>query len=77
MLVLSRKSGQGIQMTIAGMSIELTAIQIAGNRVKIGLAAPDSVSILRSELVFASLAVLENGIDCDSIACSQPAKKLH
>lgn len=76
MLVLSRKSSQGIQMIIAGMNIELSVIQIAGNRVKIGVAAPDSVSILRSELVFASLANLENGNVCELIASSKPSKKL-
>lgn len=75
MLVLSRKSGQGIQMIIAGMNIELSVIQIAGNRVKIGLAAPDCVGILRSELVLASLPDSETGIDGELKAISEPLRK--
>ena len=50
MLVLSRKSGQGIHLSVAGLDVELSVIRISGNRVQIGFAAPSSVNILRSEL---------------------------
>ena len=50
MLVLSRKSGQGIKLCLAGVDVELSVIRVAGNRVQIGLTAPNSVKILRSEL---------------------------
>jgi len=50
MLVLSRKSGQGIHLSVAGLDVELSVIRISGNRVQIGFAAPSSVNIFRSEL---------------------------
>ncbi len=47
MLVLSRKSGQRIQI---GDDITVEIRRIAGNRVTIALEAPKSVRILRGEL---------------------------
>jgi carbon storage regulator CsrA len=46
-LVLGRKSGQTLQI---GENIRLTILDVQGNRVKIGLQAPDSVTILRGEV---------------------------
>ncbi len=48
MLVLSRKIKEKV---FIGESIVLTVIGIDGNRVRIGIEAPDGVEILREELV--------------------------
>ena len=47
MLVLSRKVGEAIH--IDGQ-IKVTVVRISGNRVKIGVEAPDHVQIIRTEL---------------------------
>lgn len=47
MLVLRRKISQKI---IIGENIELTVVAITGGRVRLGLTAPKSVTIRRSEL---------------------------
>lgn len=48
MLVLSRKKGQSI---LIGEGIELTILEVEGDTIKIGIAAPRDVQILRSELL--------------------------
>jgi len=47
MLVLSRKEGERIMV---GDNIAVVISRIAGNRVTIGIEAPENVSILRGEL---------------------------
>lgn len=47
MLVLSRKVGQEI---IVGDNIRITVNKVSGNRVTLGVEAPDHVRILRGEL---------------------------
>jgi len=47
MLVLSRKVGQEI---VVGDNIRLVVNRIMGNRVTLGISAPNDVSILRGEL---------------------------
>ena len=49
MLVLTRKRGELIQ--IDG-NIQVTVISVQGNRVRLGIEAPDNVSVRRGELVF-------------------------
>lgn len=51
MLVLSRKRGESIHI---GSEITLTLIEIKGNRVRLGIEAPNNVPLIRSELVGAS-----------------------
>jgi carbon storage regulator len=48
MLVLSRKLGEKIHI---GNDITLTVVSIMGNRVQLGIEAPDDVSVLRDELL--------------------------
>lgn len=47
MLILSRKLGEKIKI---GDSIEVTVSRISGNRVTLGISAPDHVHIVRSEI---------------------------
>ena len=47
MLVLTRKTNEKI---VIDGQIEVSVIQVRGNRVKIGIKAPQSVSIERSEV---------------------------
>jgi carbon storage regulator CsrA len=47
MLVLSRKPGEKICI---GSDITITVVDARGNRVRIGIEAPDQVSVCRSEL---------------------------
>jgi carbon storage regulator len=47
MLVLSRKVGQRI---VLGPDIEVTVVQIRGQRVRVGVTAPREVSVNRLEL---------------------------
>ncbi len=48
MLVLSRKVGERIQI---GDGIEVTIVAIAGNRIQLGIVAPQDMRVLRSELL--------------------------
>ena len=47
MLVLTRKPGEKV---IIGGCIVVTVVEVTGNRVRIGIDAPDHVPILREEL---------------------------
>lgn len=47
MLVLSRKSGERI---VIGPNIELTVLDIRGDRVRLGFVAPRETSICRAEV---------------------------
>lgn len=49
MLVLTRKRGEAIE--IDGR-IEVRVLSVQGNRVRLGVVAPESVSVRRGELVF-------------------------
>lgn len=48
MLVLSRKVGEHIRI---GENITLTVVELQGGRVRLGIAAPAEVPVLRSELL--------------------------
>jgi carbon storage regulator len=47
MLVLSRRPGESIAI---GDNIRLTIVEVSGDRVKVGIQAPQDVIILRQEL---------------------------
>lgn len=51
MLVLTRKAGEEI---LIGDNIRLTLVRIQGNRVRVGIEAPDSVRVVRGELAASS-----------------------
>lgn len=47
MLVLSRKQSQRIRV---GNSIVVTVVRVSGDKVRLGIEAPDGVRVLREEL---------------------------
>ncbi|MCG8450372.1 MAG: carbon storage regulator CsrA [Pirellulales bacterium] len=47
MLVLSRRTQEAV---VVGDDIEITVVQVRGNVVRLGISAPDDVTVLRSEL---------------------------
>ena len=47
MLILSRKKGQSL---VIGGNIELTVVEVSGDKVRLGINAPSDVSVLRAEL---------------------------
>ena len=49
MLVLSRKVNEEV---VIGNNIKVTIVRVAGNRVRIGISAPDDVVIRRAEIAF-------------------------
>ncbi len=51
MLVLSRNEGQSIVIQTTDGEIEVFINAVSGNQVKVGLQAPDSVDIWRTELL--------------------------
>ena len=48
MLVLTRKVGESI--VISELSIVFTVLEMQGNKVRLGISAPDNVSIYREEV---------------------------
>jgi carbon storage regulator len=47
MLVLTRKPGEKIHI---GSGITITVLEIRGNKIRIGIEAPEEVKVLRAEL---------------------------
>ena len=62
MLVLTRKPGEKIRI---GDEIVLTVIEIKGNRIKLGIDAPNDISIVRGELCDWSAPANEGGTQAD------------
>lgn len=62
MLVLSRRRDEKILVQVPGVvePIEVTVVQIDASRVRLGFNAPESVTILRSELTRKDLTHLED-----------------
>ncbi len=60
MLVLSRKLNQAIEI---GQGIEVVVVKVQGDRVRLGIQAPQDVAIRRSEL--ASLHAGRTGLEAE------------
>lgn len=60
MLVLSRKVGEQL---VIGEEIFVTVLQVDGDRVRLGIAAPESTPIVRSELLPADIAATDRSPD--------------
>jgi carbon storage regulator len=61
MLVLSRKLGQGFRV---GNGVRITVVKIDNNAVRIGIEAPQDVSIQRQEIVFELPEPLSKAGEC-------------
>ncbi|GAB5402831.1 MAG: carbon storage regulator CsrA [Aureliella sp.] len=48
MLVLSRKKDQSVFL---GGNVEIVVVEIRGDKVRLGIKAPDSITVYRSELL--------------------------
>ena len=48
MFVLTRKAGEQIRI---GNDIVVTVLEVLGNKVRVGIDAPDNISIVRGELI--------------------------
>lgn len=60
MLVMKRRAGESFTI---GDEIEIEVLEVSGSRVKLGIIAPDSLSIIRKEAVVAR---------AENITASQP-----
>jgi carbon storage regulator len=54
MLVLSRKVNEEI---VIGNDICITVVRVEGNRIRLGISAPDDLNIRRGEIAFESPAI--------------------
>ncbi len=50
MLVLSRKKDEQIILTVDGQEIFVKVLKIDGNKVRLGITAPDDVTVHREEV---------------------------
>jgi len=66
MLVLTRKRGEAIE--IDGR-IEVRVLSVQGNRVRLGIVAPGSVAVRRSEVIF-DLEVAEHRDSKPELVCA-------
>ncbi|HAC90047.1 MAG TPA: carbon storage regulator [Planctomycetaceae bacterium] len=69
MLVLSRKLDDTI---IIGDQIEIKVVSIRGGVVRLGISAPESVKVMRSEILDRKAPALRetNGLCSETVACS-------
>ncbi len=51
MLVLTRKRDEQVVLYLANQTIRIQVVSVEGNRVRIGIEAPQDVKITREELV--------------------------
>jgi carbon storage regulator len=59
-LVLSRKEGERIRL---GEAIVITVVRVAGDKVRVGIDAPDGVRILRDELAPHVVPLAARGVE--------------
>lgn len=68
MLILSRRPGESV---VVGDLVEIQVIELSGSRVKLGIAAPRALPILRKEV---KLAQAENQAAARGSAALSPAR---
>ena len=68
MLALTRKKGEAL---VINNNIEITVLEIRGDQIKIGIAAPKDVPIYRKEVYLQIQKENEAAIRADSIAALQ------
>jgi carbon storage regulator len=62
MLVLARRSGDSI---VIGENIEITVVEVQGDKVKIGITAPKEIPVMRKELLEAASCANEQAASPD------------
>ena len=70
MLVLTRRSNQSIMI---GDDVEITILAVSGEKVRVGIAAPDEVPVYRKE-VFLRIAA-EDGADSVDANGGDPVRR--
>jgi len=68
MLVLSRKTGEGITID---QEVEINILSIDGDRVRVGIQAPREIRIYRKELLDATVGVNRAAINTPVIKLSE------
>ena len=51
MLVLTRKSGETLLFQVGDVTVKLMITRVRGDNVRMGIAAPPEVKVIRSELI--------------------------
>jgi carbon storage regulator len=69
MLVLTRKLGEAIQI---GDDVSVEVLEVRGNRVRLGITAPNAVSVNRSEL----LVTLSSDFNTSPVTTCSPGVRL-
>lgn len=50
MLILSRKKNESIILTLGGVRVEITIVELRGDKARVGVTAPDDVTVHRAEI---------------------------
>lgn len=50
MLVLSRKKGEAVVISLGDLRVSMTIVEVRGDKVRVGFSAPDDVQVHRSEI---------------------------
>ena len=74
MLVLTRKKGESIKI---GEEIELVVVEIKGDKVKLGISAPEDQKIARAELYLTVENNKEAADKVELLKVFQVSRKLH
>lgn len=73
MLVISRQPGDSL---LIGDNIKITVLEVSGDRIKIGIDAPRSVTVLRSEVLDTMRSNLEADQSGGSLSFKLTKQKL-
>jgi carbon storage regulator len=64
MLVLTRKKDESL---LIGDDVEIIVLKIEGNRIRLGIAAPKDVSVVRGEIKDKKVEIVEIDLEAKSI----------